>query len=281
MQAPQRNDDEKTEVAILRAQLATMRENDKRILETVRYSATSLVVMASLLATYGWFVHQRNFEREIAIFEKDAKSVIERELLTATRGWESNSIEKDRTLNNMLTARNQYFDSALSLQQKTFDQKLSEQSLKLSQQNTDNLKRSMTLLETLEKMEARQNALGAKADAMHSKTLGLTFFEQGVRLSVNKIPIGATESFLIAGKNFIGGSDELNMRKCVKLLLEGCFPALTREDLEAPNQIAESFPVFTKALEGSNANGRYQEEIAQLKAAYAEVAKRSKPTIKK
>ncbi len=82
-----------TEEAVLRAQLAEIRANDERLLDTVHWSLGVAVTIAILLIGYGWYVNSRVYERERDAMTVTLQSSIRKQLTQAVRRMNKKHVE--------------------------------------------------------------------------------------------------------------------------------------------------------------------------------------------
>lgn len=65
-----------TEVRVLRAQIALMRQYDERLLETVFWALTAVFGLAAVLTGFGWYANFRLYERDKASMRQELQGML-------------------------------------------------------------------------------------------------------------------------------------------------------------------------------------------------------------
>ena len=132
-----------------------------------------------------------------------------------------------------------------------------------------------------EKISKILKELEQGAEKVSNRSIGATLYVQA-KGNLDSQQYGvATSSFLDAALLLLKGDDEYNLQKALKQLSEECFPKMTKQDIEAAHPYVDFSAVvsgLTKDLEKHNENGRYSNQITELRAAFLAAQKRERPS---
>lgn len=251
-----------SELETLKAQVLTLHENERRLMDMVKVSAGLLIGMAAILMIFAWFASQKNYEKDKLAIQKSLESANAARFATFNQ-------ELDNTLNARLTAREQAMDRKLAeLGQSLRAQLTSLGSVSTNtqaQQNEDFNRKILLMVEVLENRNAHP--------------FGLLYFDYAIR-AVNSNPknfLAATEYFLSAGIAFLRSRDDVNLNTSLARLSQLCFPNLKSDDFTTRPQLDEKFAQLLDGLDKGNVNGKYTVALVDLRREFIEAKKRTKP----
>ncbi len=129
------------------------------------------------------------------------------------------------------------------------------------------LKREKKYEEKIAEMERKLNQEIEKVNAG-------VYHVQGNILLESRRFLSAFLSFVKAGNGNIAGNDEMNLKKIMKSINKICLPRIRKSELESDEDVVKNYEKFLKALTDYNTNGRYAEELKNMKSEYKKASQR-------
>lgn len=194
----------KTEVDVLKAQLAAMRESDKRVVEVYRIMATVMITITALLVGYGWYNNKFNYERDKAAIQRELEIANQEKLRLVSdqidAKAESASKQLTGVFSNEMQAAALQINAALNDQQKKFDLSIN------------------SLLAEKKLLETNLPYLNLRIEGAYHASDGALFLGQAVSLANQKAHGAAILSCYQAAEDYLRVPDANKFGKCVNLM---------------------------------------------------------------
>jgi hypothetical protein len=251
-------DDPKIEV--LRAQLELMRDNDKRVLETVRTCAGLLACMAALLVGYGWWNNKINNERERETVRRDLETGVH-EAESKLRGEIAEKLGK---LTEEQTKLKSEITESLNTKNIELATRVNAAFLTL---NSNNVKQLNEIL------ASNRKAVDENLDRVLALSAAGTHFEQAFRLAKSRLYTGAVDSFAYAGAKYLATDSDVNALKCLTNI-EDYLPFVRERDVDVFREMESSVTNLLSVWRKRDSKGIYADRFKQVTKMLTEAASR-------
>ncbi|MDB6122744.1 MAG: hypothetical protein JWQ71_1737 [Pedosphaera sp.] len=208
MDTPQSKDSEQmaipekrnTDVEVLKAQVKSLQDGDKRIIEAFKICATVLLGVTLLVAGYSWYNNKFNYDRDRAAILREVVLSNDKQLIDIQKHLDE-ALEKSK-IQLEIVASNQIADSLFrmnalmatnqALMQSTFDKHQKELNEKIA---------VVTLISS--QFDTNIGSINKKIQGAYSLSEGAVFLDQCARLFSLRQYADSAASGLIAAKNYL------------------------------------------------------------------------------
>lgn len=249
------------ELEALKAQVQSLHDNERRLMDTVKVAAGLMLGLAAILVLFAWFASHKNYERDKIAIQKTLEMGNEKRYAAFNR-------DLDTTLNTRLTAREQALDRKLTELTQSLRTQMAASggvsSNSLAQQNEDFNRKILLMVDVVETRNAHP--------------FGLLYFDYAIRTvnSPQKNFPAATEYFLSASLAFLRSRDESLLNTSLSRLSQLCLPSLKADDFTAKPLLDERFAQLVEALDKANVNGKHTVALVDLRREFLEAKRRAK-----
>ncbi len=246
------------ELEQLKMQVQSLRESERRIMDTIKGAAGLMLGLSALLVVFAWFASHKNYEHDKQAMQKALESALEQR-----------QAAQRRDLDNLVAARFASHDQ-------TADRKLAELAQALTGQ-LNSLTNALTNAQAPgEDINRKIQLMAELIEQRSAHPFGLLYFDYAIRNANAKNFPAATEYFLAAGAAFLRSNDELNLNTSIARITQLGFPNVRADDFATRPRLEEKFALLHEALDKANVNGKYTVALGELRREYGEAKKRLK-----